>query len=122
MEPVGDTAKNIVELRESIKIFDQRLSQLRDTIKMLDQNQNDKYKEISDQIRAVSLSLSTYKTELLEVKDSVSRLEREVQKAARLQDIKVIEKYLNFIDPSRFLSKEDVIKIVDNYMSGKKWS
>ena len=35
--------------------------------------------------------------------------------------MKVVEKYLSFIDPSRFLSKDDVIKIVENYVNSKKW-
>ncbi len=122
MEPNSDTVKNIVELRESLKIFDQRLSQLKDTIRMVDQNNIDKYKEIKEAIQGIMSTASTNKTKILELEDAIERMEKQLEKFAKLQDIKVIEKYMEFIDPSRFLSKEDVIKIVDEYIASKKWS
>ena len=56
------------------------------------------------------------------MKTALNRLERQSETYAKAQDIKVIEKYLSFVDPSRFLNKEDVIKIVNDYMNSKKWS
>jgi hypothetical protein len=122
MDQGTDIVKNVVELRESMKIFDQRLSQLKDTIRMVDQNNLDKYKEIKEALQGLMSDMSNNKTKLLEVEDAMDRLERQTEKFAKLQDIKVLDKYLEFIDPSRFLSKDDVIKIVDEYMNSKKWS
>ncbi|MCL5016644.1 MAG: hypothetical protein M1441_00695 [Candidatus Parvarchaeota archaeon] len=121
MEQSSDIVKNIVELRESLKIFDQRLSQLKDTIRMVDQNNIDRYSEIKEALQDLSESVSSDKSKILEVEDTLGRIEKQMEQFARLQDVKVIEKYLSFVDPSRFLSKDDVIKIVDNYMSSKKW-
>jgi mRNA-degrading endonuclease HigB of HigAB toxin-antitoxin module len=121
MEQGGDIVKNIVELRESMKLFDQRLSQLKDTIRMVDQNNLDKYKEIKSVLQDLSAGVSSDKSKILEIEDTLSRIEKQMERFARVQDVKVIEKYLSFVDPSRFLSKEDVIKIVDDYMSNKKW-
>ncbi|MCL5101479.1 MAG: hypothetical protein M1348_02630 [Candidatus Parvarchaeota archaeon] len=122
MDQGTDIVKNVVELRESMKIFDQRLSQLKDTIRMVDQNNLDKYKEIKEALQGLMSDMYNNKTKLLEVEDAMDRLERQTEKFAKLQDIKVLDKYLEFIDPSRFLSKDDVIKIVDEYMNSKKWS
>ncbi len=121
MEQGGDIVKNIVELRESMKLFDQRLSQLKDTIRMVDQNNLDKYREIKSVLQDLSAGVSSDKSKILEIEDTLSRIEKQMERFARVQDVKVIEKYLSFVDPSRFLSKEDVIKIVDDYMSNKKW-
>jgi Mg2+ and Co2+ transporter CorA len=121
VEQSSDIVKNIVELRESLKIFDQRLSQLKDTIRMVDQNNIDRYSEIKEALQDLSESVSSDKSKILEVEDTLGRIEKQMEQFARLQDVKVIEKYLSFVDPSRFLSKDDVIKIVDNYMSSKKW-
>jgi Mg2+ and Co2+ transporter CorA len=122
MDQSTDVVKNIVELRESLKIFDQRLSQLKDTIRMVDQNNLDKYKEIKEALQGLTSSTSGNKTKILELEDALDRMEAQLQKFAKLQDIKILDKYLEFIDPSKFLSKEDVIKIVDEYLSGKKWN
>ncbi len=118
----NDLTRNVIELRESIKIFDQRMSQLKDTIKMVDQNNLEKYKEIKIALQEINNELSSSKTKIFELEDAVNRLERQSETYAKIQDIKVIEKYLGFIDPSRFLNKEDVIKIVNEYMNSKKWS
>ena len=122
MELQNDLTKNIVELRESIKIFDQRISQLKDTIKMIDNNNLEKYKEIKIAIQEINNEISSDKTKIFELEDAINRLERQAENFAKVQDIKVIEKYLSFVDPSRFLNKEDVIKIVNDYMNSKKWS
>jgi predicted RNase H-like nuclease (RuvC/YqgF family) len=122
MEPQSDLTRNVVELRESIKIFDQRISQLKDTIKMVDQNNLEKYKEIKLAIQSINNEISSSKTKIFELEDAINRLERQSENFAKSQDIKVIEKYLSFVDPSRFLNKEDVIKIVNDYMNSKKWS
>jgi type I site-specific restriction endonuclease len=121
MEPSNDVVKNIVELRESLKIFDQRLSQLKDTVRMVDQNNIDKYNELKEILRNLSSDVSSNKAKTLEIEDAIDRLQKQLEKFAKLQDVKIIDKYLSFIDPSRFLSKEDVIKIVEEYMSSKKW-
>ncbi len=121
MEPSNDIVKNMVELRESLKIFDQRLSQLKDTVRMVDQNNIDKYNELKEILRNLSADVSSNKVKMLELEDAMDRLQKQLEKFAKLQDVKILDKYLSFIDPSRFLSKEDVIKIVDEYMSSKKW-
>jgi len=117
-----DLTRNVVELRESLKIFEQRISQLKDTIKMVDQNNLEKYKEIKIALQEINNELSSSKTKIFELDDALNRLERQSETYAKAQDIKVIEKYLSFVDPSRFLNKEDVIKIVNDYMKSKKWS
>lgn len=122
MEPQNDLTKNVVELRESIKIFDQRISQLKDTIKMVDQNNLEKYKEIKIAIQEINNEISNSKTRTFELEDAINRLERQAENFAKSQDIKVIEKYLSFVDPSRFLNKEDVIKIINDYMNSRKWT
>ncbi|MCL5009926.1 MAG: hypothetical protein M1433_03050 [Candidatus Parvarchaeota archaeon] len=122
MEPNGDIVKNIIELRESLKIFDQRLSQLKDTVRMVDQNNIDKYNELREILKGLGADDSSNKAKILEIEDAMDRLQKQLEKFAKLQDVKILDKYLSFIDPSRFLSKEDVIKIVEEYMSSKKWS
>jgi predicted RNase H-like nuclease (RuvC/YqgF family) len=122
MEQQGDLARNVVELRESIKIFDQRIAQLKDTIKMVDQNNLEKYKEIKIAIQNINSEISNSKTKIFELEDAINRIERQADNFAKIQDVKVIEKYLSFIDPSRFLNKEDVIKIVNDYMNSRKWT
>jgi hypothetical protein len=62
VEQSSDIVKNIVELRESLKIFDQRLSQLKDTIRMVDQNNIDRYSEIKEALQDLSESVSSDKS------------------------------------------------------------
>ncbi len=122
MEAPGDLVKNVVEIRETQKISDQRLSQLKDTVRMIDQNSIDRYNEIKEALKEIASKQSSSEMRLLELEEAMGRTEKELEKFAKLQDIKILDKYMSFIDPSRFLSRDDVIKIVDEYMSTKKWS
>ncbi len=122
MEPQQtDIIKGIIELRESLKIFEQKLLQLKDSLTVIDQNTIERYNELKEAIQTISKQVNENKNRILELDDQISRLNNELTQFAKERDLKVIEKYLSFIDPSRFLSKDDVIKIVDEYISEKKW-
>ncbi|MEM3190871.1 MAG: hypothetical protein QW292_02010 [Candidatus Parvarchaeota archaeon] len=114
--------KSVIELRESLKIFEQRLGQMKDTIAMVDKNNMDKYSEIKAVLQNIFSEVNEEKNKILELNDRLIRLSKQTEDFAKERDLKVMEKYVSLIDPSRFLSREDVIKIVDNYLNSKKWA
>ncbi len=121
MEQQVDLVKSIIELRESLKIFEQKLLQLKDSISVVDQNNIERYNETKENIQNLFKLFDENRSKILEIEDQLERMNREMEQFARDKDVKIIEKYLSFIDPSRFLSKDDVIKIVDDYLNEKKW-
>jgi hypothetical protein len=66
---------------------------------MVDQNNLDKYKEIKFVLQNLSASVSSDKSKILEIEDTFNRIEKQMERFARIQDVKVIEKYLSFVDP-----------------------
>ena len=122
MEQEEDIIKSVIELREALKIYDQRLVQLKGTLSLIEQNDMERSKDIKSALQNMSSQLVSHTNKIVELQDLVGRLEKQGEQYAKIQDVKVIDRYLSIIDPSRFLSKEDVIKIVDDYMSSKKWS
>jgi bifunctional N-acetylglucosamine-1-phosphate-uridyltransferase/glucosamine-1-phosphate-acetyltransferase GlmU-like protein len=114
--------KSVIELRESLKIFEQRLAQMKDTIAMVDKNNMDKYSDIKAVLQNIFAEVNEEKNKILELNDRLLRLSKQTEDFAKERDLKVMEKYVSLIDPSRFLSRDDVIKIVDNYLNSKKWA
>ncbi|MGC8516701.1 MAG: hypothetical protein ACP5MT_02290 [Candidatus Acidifodinimicrobium sp.] len=114
--------RSVIELRESLKIFEQRLGQMKDTIAMVDKNNMDKYSEIKTVLQNIFAEVNEEKNKILELNDRLLRLSKQTEDFAKERDLRVLEKYVSLIDPSRFLSRDDVIKIVDNYLNSKKWA
>lgn len=114
--------RSVIELRESLKIFEQRLAQMKDTIAMVDKNNMDKYSDIKAVLQNIFAEVNEEKNRILELNDRLLRLSKQTEDFAKERDLKVMEKYVSLIDPSRFLSRDDVIKIVDNYLNSKKWA
>lgn len=114
--------KSVIELRESLKIFEQRIAQMKDTIAMVDKNNMDKYSEIKTVLQNIFSEVNEEKNRILELNDRLLRLSKQTEEFAKERDLKVMEKYVSLIDPSRFLSRDDVIKIVNNYLNSKKWA
>jgi uncharacterized protein YhaN len=121
MDQNSDLVKNIINLREALKLYDQRLSQTKEEMIEIRRAEVERYNEIKASIQSLSSSINASKSKLIELEDAINRLEKLSEKFARLQDVKILDKYLSFVDPSRFLSKEEVIKILDDYMQTKKW-
>lgn len=122
MEQNEDLIKNVIELREALKIYDQRLVQLKGNLSLIEQNNMERNKEVRSALQGITSQVTAHTNKLVELQDMVGRMEQQSEQFAKMQDVKVIDRYLSLIDPSRFLSKEDVIKIVQEYLAGKKWS
>jgi alanyl-tRNA synthetase len=113
--------KALLEIQESIKILDQKLTQLRDLVKVMDENTITKFNSIAENVNSINNRLAKLEDRVEKSESEIRIIEAQMKEMARVEDVKVIQKYLELIDPTRFLSKEDVIKIIRDYIEKNKW-
>lgn len=113
--------RTLIEISESLKLLDQKIAQMRDTLKLIDKNTLEKYSELSTSISDLINKVSSIEERLDRDESEIRMIEAQIKELARVEDLKVLQKYLELIDPTRFLSKEDVIKIIEEYLEKNKW-
>lgn len=97
---------------ERVRILESRYSLMRDRLFLINQNMLAEYKRLNKEIRFIDDELKGLKQEVNEVKNLLRKLLAEIDGFARKEDLKVVQKYLDIINPINFMTEDDVKKIV----------
>lgn len=104
--------KKLSELSERVRIMEQKLSTTREKIHVVDENMLMKTRDLRDDMNRISIESKEMKRSVAEMNDAIQHLVKMVSESAKNRDLQVLEKYINMIDPTRFLTKKDVISII----------
>ena len=91
-----------------LKMLEERLTNLRSKLQVTEQNMIQKNKLIFEDIRATSLELTDIKKDIQELKEKVLWLVKEMQDFAKREQVEMLKKYLDFWNPFKFVTKNDV--------------
>jgi uncharacterized protein YoxC len=105
-------SKTISGMSGRVRLLEERTDQLRQKAKIIDENMIDKTDHLKEEITKTNARIDELIKEIKVVKENMERLIKEIGNVATVQDVKVLEKYINMIDPTRFLTKEEVVRIV----------
>jgi predicted nucleic acid-binding Zn-ribbon protein len=119
-QPQIDITRKIGDLSERARLIEERLKQTREKMQVLDETFSSKVRDLKDAISDLNVQISTMRKELDEVKEIVRKVVKELGNTAKLSDVKVLEKYINLIDITRFITKEDVEEIVEEKLKKLK--
>ena len=85
---------------------------MRRVLQVTEQNMLSKNKLFSTDIRTLASDLSDIKKDIADVKEKIIDLVKELQEAAKKEDVKVLEKYINYWNPVKFVTQNEVEDIV----------
>jgi len=115
-----DVIRRLGGLSERTRLIEERLKQTRSKMQVLDETFSSKVSDLKDAISDFEGRITALRKDLDEVKEILRRVVKELGSTARLSDVKVLEKYMNLIDITRFITKEDVEEIVDEKLKKLK--
>lgn len=102
----------INEVGGRIRILENKYSLARERIFLVNQNMIDSHKKLMIDIDSINKDIKDIKNDLFLVKDSIRSLVKEFDNFAKKEDLKVLEKYINMLNPFKFVTEEQVIEII----------
>lgn len=102
----------IAELNERVRMLETRVKQIRENQRVLSENMLTKTEELRNMIRELNFKMEEMKGQVKALQDIVKAFSKEIENVARVQDVKVLEKYINLIDPTRFLTKDEALRLI----------
>ncbi|MCW1301208.1 MAG: hypothetical protein QW507_02505 [Candidatus Nanoarchaeia archaeon] len=102
----------IAELNERLRMLETRVQQLRENQRLLSENLLSKTEELKAMIRDLNFRMEEMKGQVKAMQEAVKAFSKEIENVARVQDIKVLEKYINLLDPTRFLTKDEALRLI----------
>ena len=115
-----DITKKLVDLNERTRLLEERAKHSTERIRVVDETYMNKFKELQEELSGLREDVAKIREEMKENKNILRRLVKEIGNTAKLSDVKVLEKYINMIDITRLITKEDVVQIVREELSNKK--
>ena len=99
-------------INDRLRILEERLHFNREKIRTIDENSLAKFNELNSDVKELSLKLIELRGKVDDLTVTIQRMVRELGRTAKTSDVEIIEKVLDFFDPTRYLTEKDINKII----------
>ena len=113
----NDLAGKVGLLNDRMRLIEERSHQNREKVRIVDENLLTKFKDTREDLKRLNIEVDSSRKTVDGVTKSLQRMVKELSNAAKLSDVQVIEKVLDFFDPTRFLTEKDVNRIISERMN-----
>ncbi|MEK6951780.1 MAG: hypothetical protein AABX29_02085 [Nanoarchaeota archaeon] len=96
-----------------IRTLESKYNLLGERLLIVNQNMLAQYKKNLPEFKAINSDIREIKSELFKLKEVIKDLAKEMQFFATKEDIKVLEKYINLWNPIKFITEEELDKILE---------
>ncbi len=119
-------APDFNEFKEEVSSMERRLrvleggfTNIRRSLQVAEQNMLSKHKVFSTEARTLTSEIDDMKKEMADIKEKILMLIKELGTAAKINEVKVLEKYINLWNPVKFVTQGDVERIIDEKLRNK---
>jgi predicted nucleic acid-binding Zn-ribbon protein len=112
-EDLGNVSRRLRVLEESITNF-------RRQIQVSDHNMLERSKTFATELRSINSDISEMKRGISSIREKVIEIVNELESVAKLENVKVLEKYINFWNPIKFVTHNEVEQIIKEYIKKEK--
>ena len=120
--PQQGAATEVRDLSRRLRTLEERYTNLQTKTQITEQNMLSRNKRISVEIKTINLDMNEIKKELLEVKDRILLLLKEIQSLAKKEELQVLNKYINLWEPINFVTRTEVAQIIEEILKKKSSS
>jgi len=115
-----DLTEDIGNLGRRLRILEESITNIRRALQVTEQNMLGKHKLFATEIKTFSSDMRDIKAEISEIKEKIVDLVAELKEAAKRDDVKVLEKYINFWNPVKFVTQNEVEALVKEILNKEK--
>ena len=116
---VLESLKKSGELSERSRLLEERMKQTRERMQVLDETFSNKIKDLKDVVSNIGEQIISLRKDIDETKDILRKIGKDLESTAKLSEVRVLEKYINMIDISRLVTKDDIEEVVETIMKKK---
>ena len=80
----------------------------------------EEYKKLLAELKGINGNIKEIKGDVFKLKETIRHLVKETELYARKEDVQFLEKYINLWNPMKFVTEEDVEKIIERHIQEKQ--
>src|SRR3989338_1733028 len=116
----GAVQEDISNVSRRLRTLEEGIINLRRDLQVTDQNMLGKNKVLATEIRTITSDISDMKSDINDVKEKILEIVNDLEEAAKKEEVKVLEKYINFWNPVKFVTQNEVESIVKDILKKEK--
>ena len=105
------------DIGRRIRTLEERYSNMQTKAQINEQNMISRHKQVSAEFKTMNAELNDVKKEVMEMKDKILIIIKEIQSYAKKEEVKVLERYIHFWEPLNFVSRTELKEILDEAMN-----
>ncbi len=110
----------LLDITSRVRGLEGKYNLLRDRVLIINNNMVEEYKKIITETKIINGDIKEIKSDIFKLKESIRHLIKETEIFARKDDVQFLEKYINLWNPMKFVTEEDVLKIIEHQKTSKK--
>lgn len=120
MQEGQEITQVIVDLNNRIRTLENKYNLLGERLLVVNQNMIEEYKRILREMKIINEDLREMRQETMLTQDAMRNMVKEMELFAKKEQVKVLEKYIDLINPMRFVTTEEVESLIIKQSSGVK--
>jgi len=107
-----DPNQVLSEIINRLRSLESKYNLIGERLLVVNQNMISQFKKNSTESKAVNDDIKELRNELFKIKEVIKDISKELQFFATKENIKALEKYINLWDPMKFITEEDLNKML----------
>ncbi len=112
--------QDLMELARRSRTLEERYSNLEKRSQVTEENMIAHHRKIASELKTINDDISEIKKAVAELNDKMQTLISELRDFSRKEDVEVLKKYISYWDPVKFVTQNEVEKIVGEMLEEKK--
>lgn len=105
--------EQFANLISRFRLVEDRQGNLQRKVHLLEENMLSSQKDIKTELKVIHSELTELKRSMDEFQDFASKLGSTLENLATREEVKLIERYVNLLDPTNFISRKHLEKEVE---------
>lgn len=114
----AEFSNQMSNLNQRLRILEERYTNLQRKTQVTDQNLLSNNRKFNQEIKTINSDINDIKASISEIDEKLKQIIKELQASARKEDMDVLNRYIDLWDPSNFITRAEVEKIIDE-LKGK---
>lgn len=110
----------LFDVTSRVRGLEGKYNLLRDRVLIINNNMVEEYKRVTSEVKALDTDIRTLKDEMFKFRESMRHLLKEMEFLARKEDVQFLEKYINLWNPLKFVTRDDVLKLIEQNKNPEK--
>ncbi|HLF55015.1 MAG TPA: hypothetical protein VI612_04815 [Candidatus Nanoarchaeia archaeon] len=117
---MAPSSEQLNTIMARVRVSEERYGELRKKLLLVEQNMLGNHKKAMSEIKSLQAEINEVKRTMLAVEDRIITVIKEIRLTARKEDVDVLKRYLELWDPVKFITSEQVEKIIDEKLGRHK--